>query len=235
MSRRWLFGNGTKKRFIERHSEDQRLGFFSSCLRPTGSLRLRVVVLVTRACRWWLSRRRLRLRSRRRRQSLLNVLTTRLWPTTRRGLALTPQSQRSLMAENEFRPGLDLATAGRVSFADNFGEHLHPAFLVRAGVGIKVNHLAVAKPDAEALFDKHVALLFLGKGGLATTASLGRRFLLSQDRLVVDQFHCLGQVDRSSWLPGDLVVRRQLRPLKPEVASPPVLRVRQNLAFKSKR
>lgn len=66
-----------------------------------------------------------------------------------------------------------------MSLSDRFGEYFHPAFLFSTTIRVEVNDLSIGKADPESLFDEHVALLFFGKRGLAATASLSRRLLLS--------------------------------------------------------
>lgn len=106
--------------------------------------------------------------------------------------------------------------------ADTIRKHLHPAVFLFSVVGVEVNHLAVAKANAEALFNKHVALLVLGEARLATTARLGSRGLLERT-LVVEQLGCLGKVDSSTRLPCCLVVSSELCAVQTEEATTPEL------------
>jgi hypothetical protein len=116
------------------------------------------------------------------------------------------------------------AAAAAAALADGLGQHLHPALLGCSAVGIKVDDLAVGEAHAEALLDKHVALLLLGEGALApAAAAAARHLLLQQRRAVVDQLGCLGQVDGGARLARRLVEGGQLGAVKLEVSPSPVL------------
>lgn len=67
-------------------------------------------------------------------------------------------------------------------------KHLHPAFFVPGAVGVEINDFAVCEADAETFFDKHIALLFLGKAGLTSTAAFARGFFLRQNAPVINEF-----------------------------------------------
>jgi hypothetical protein len=75
--------------------------------------------------------------------------------------------------------------------ADSLNKDLHPALLLLACVGIEVNHLAVGKADAEALFNEHVAFFIFSEARLATTATLCGGRLLKRT-LVIEQFGGFG-------------------------------------------
>jgi hypothetical protein len=73
----------------------------------------------------------------------------------------------SLLGKNSFRP-LFACDGG---FADCARENRHPAIFIGCAIGVEIDGFAVGKADSESFFDKLISLIFLGKGGLASTLS----------------------------------------------------------------
>jgi hypothetical protein len=109
----------------------------------------------------------------------------------RLGGRLSPLSQESLTAYDDFTPCL----AGIDVFPNDLAEGSHPTILVIRSLGIKVDRLAVREADAEALFNKHVSLVFVSKGRLATAlaAFAVTSIWLEQCGFVVNQLGGFGE------------------------------------------
>jgi len=84
--------------------------------------------------------------------------------------------------------------------ADTSIQHLHPAFLVGAGVSVEVNHFTVVESDSETLFDEHVAFFLLGKSRLSSLATFAAGLLLSKRTAIIDELGCVGKMDCSARL-----------------------------------
>ena len=108
-------------------------------------------------------------------------------------------------------------------FADNFGEGKHPGVLLGGAVGVKVDGFAIGEADAEALFDEHVAFLFLSEGRFAAGTALAGNLFLRQGGLVVDQLAGFGEVDVCSLLARGFVIRGEVGAIKFEKSTAPVL------------
>ena len=61
----------------------------------------------------------------------------------------------------------------RVRLAHHLAEDIHPCLLLGGAVGVKVDSLAIRKPNSESFFDVLVSFVFFGESGLATTVLAG--------------------------------------------------------------
>jgi hypothetical protein len=110
-----------------------------------------------------------------------------------------------------------------VFFANAGIKDSHPAFFVRSGVSVEVDHLAIIETDAKPFFNEHVTFFLLRKARLTALAALASSLLLGQCSTIVDEFTGIGQIDRGAWLPSRLVVGCELGSLEFEEAATPVL------------
>lgn len=140
-------------------------------------------------------------------------------------------AQRLLPLKNELAPfGLGASVADAVIVTahaiatDDFVQDLHPAVLVMGAVSIEVDDLAVVEADAEALFDKHVALFFLGEGRSPALTTLAGGLLLRERLAIIDQALRIGQIDSRAGLTGGFMVRRELGTDELEESATPVLK-----------
>lgn len=100
-------------------------------------------------------------------------------------LAHFPALQTLFPPEHDIAPGR--AISALAVGADALVQDFHPAFLVFARVGVEVDHFTVAEADAEAFFDKHVALFLFCEAGFATTATLTSRLFLGQGSTIINE------------------------------------------------
>jgi hypothetical protein len=118
-------------------------------------------------------------------------------------------TQKTLAPQDYFAPRLATIDV----FANDSAEGFHPGLLVSGIVGVEVNCLAIGESDAEAFFNEHVRLVFVGECRLATTfstltvASIG----LEERRFVVDELRSFGERDVGSWLSCGFMVGCELQ------------------------
>ena len=144
---------------------------------------------------------------------------------------LGPPPERVLALEHQLAPLAPVLGSDAVSVVgrrrhvapNHLGQNTHPALLVRRRVGIKVDTLAIVEPDPEALLDKHVAVLLLGKCRPPPSSILARRLLFRQCLPVINEPLRVGKVNGSTRLPGGFVVGSELGAHELEVAATPVL------------
>lgn len=148
-----------------------------------------------------------------------------------RPTSLGAAAKRIFSLENELTPlalgsgttvqGVIICTEAVTT--DHIRQDLHPVLFIACVIGIKVDNLAIIESDAEALLNKHVALLFLRKCGAATLSILAGSLLLSQRATIVDEPLRIGEINGGTGLARGLMVGRQLCADKLEIAATPVL------------
>lgn len=104
-------------------------------------------------------------------------------------------------------------------------ELLHPAILIRGGVGIEIYDFTIVESDSESFLDEHIALLFFSKAGPTTLSALRACLFLSQSSTIINQFARIGKIDSCTWLASRFMISSQLASLKLEETATPVLRI----------